>query len=248
MSQPFPSACMQNRRRRAPRRDRHAARQGADAGLHAGGHARHGEGADPEAVRGNRRRDRARQYLSSDAAARRRAHRRARRPAQIHELAARDPHRLRRLPGDVAVALRKLSDKGVIFRSHLDGAMRELSPERAIEIQALLGADISMQLDECLRLPAAREEIKRAMALSLAWGERSKRAFEARARDGLRAVRHRAGRRRYCFARRKRAGAHRYRLSTVTPSAGWRWASRRMSCSRSSRKPRRCCRPTVRAT
>ncbi|HEU4662236.1 MAG TPA: tRNA guanosine(34) transglycosylase Tgt [Pseudolabrys sp.] len=80
--------------------------------------------------------------------------------------------------------LRKLDEKGVTFRSHLDGAIVELSVERAIEIQSLLGADISMQLDECLRLPAARDEIERAMRLSLRWGERSKRAFEARAREG----------------------------------------------------------------
>jgi queuine tRNA-ribosyltransferase len=81
-------------------------------------------------------------------------------------------------------SLRKLSEKGVVFRSHLDGAMHELTPERSIEIQALLDADITMQLDECLKLPAAPEEIKRAMELSLRWGERSKRAFEARAREG----------------------------------------------------------------
>ena len=74
--------------------------------------------------------------------------------------------------------LRKLTEQGVTFRSHLDGAMVELTPERAIEIQALLGADISMQLDECLKLPAARDEIARAMQLSLRWAERSKRAFE----------------------------------------------------------------------
>jgi len=80
--------------------------------------------------------------------------------------------------------LRKLSEQGVTFRSHLDGAMVELTPERAIEIQALLGADISMQLDECLKLPAAREEIARAMQLSLRWAERSQRAFEGRAREG----------------------------------------------------------------
>src|ERR1017187_8829001 len=80
--------------------------------------------------------------------------------------------------------LRKLDERGVTFRSHLDGAMVELSPERAIEIQALLGADISMQLDECLKLPATPAEIERAMALSLRWGERSKRAFEGRAREG----------------------------------------------------------------
>jgi queuine tRNA-ribosyltransferase len=81
-------------------------------------------------------------------------------------------------------ALRKLTQNGVTFRSHLDGAMVELSPERAIEIQALLGADISMQLDECLKLPAAPAEIERAMQLSLRWAERSKRAFEGRAREG----------------------------------------------------------------
>jgi queuine tRNA-ribosyltransferase len=81
-------------------------------------------------------------------------------------------------------ALRKLTENGVTFRSHLDGAMVKLSPERAIEIQALLGADISMQLDECLKLPAAPAEIERAMQLSLRWAERSKRAFEGRAREG----------------------------------------------------------------
>jgi len=81
-------------------------------------------------------------------------------------------------------SLRKLTEQGVTFRSHLDGAMFKLTPERSIEIQALLGADISMQLDECLKLPASREEIERAMQLSLRWGERSKRAFEGRAHDG----------------------------------------------------------------
>jgi queuine tRNA-ribosyltransferase len=80
--------------------------------------------------------------------------------------------------------LRKLSEKGVTFRSHLDGAMVDLSPERAVEIQALLGADISMQLDECLKLPASSEEIARAMQLSLRWAERSKRTFEGRVKRG----------------------------------------------------------------
>jgi len=75
-------------------------------------------------------------------------------------------------------ALRRLEEHGVTFRSHLDGAMVELTPERAIEIQALLGADISMQLDECLGLPASAEEIVRAMQLSLRWAERSRRAFD----------------------------------------------------------------------
>ena len=81
-------------------------------------------------------------------------------------------------------ALRRLEEHGVTFRSHLDGAMVELTPERAIEIQALLGADIAMQLDECIGLPASPEEIERAMQLSLRWAERSKRAFEGRAHEG----------------------------------------------------------------
>jgi queuine tRNA-ribosyltransferase len=74
--------------------------------------------------------------------------------------------------------LRELDENGVTFRSHIDGAVVALSPERAIEVQKLLGADIVMQLDECLKLPAERAEIERAMRLSLAWAERCKRAFE----------------------------------------------------------------------
>src|SRR3984885_5511042 len=74
--------------------------------------------------------------------------------------------------------LRKISEKGVTFRSHIDGATVELSPERAVEVQNLLGSDIVMQLDECVRLPAERDDIERAMQLSLRWAERSKRAFE----------------------------------------------------------------------
>ncbi len=74
--------------------------------------------------------------------------------------------------------LRKVDEGAVTFRSHIDGAMVELSPERAIEIQSLLGADIVMQLDECIELPKPRAELDRAMQLSLRWAERSKRAFE----------------------------------------------------------------------
>src|SRR5512143_3727994 len=80
--------------------------------------------------------------------------------------------------------LRQIDERGVTFRSHLDGAMVALSPERAIEIQGLLGADILMQLDECLKLPASSHEIARAMQLSLRWAERSKRAFEEHAKQG----------------------------------------------------------------
>jgi queuine tRNA-ribosyltransferase len=74
--------------------------------------------------------------------------------------------------------LRKVTEQGVTFRSHIDGAKFELTPERAIEIQRLLNSDIAMQLDECVRLPAEHADIDRAMQLSLRWAERCKRAFE----------------------------------------------------------------------
>lgn len=79
--------------------------------------------------------------------------------------------------------LRKVSEHAVTFRSHIDGAKVELSPERSIEVQRFLGSDIAMQMDECVRLPAERDDIDRAMRLSLRWAERSKRAFES-APDG----------------------------------------------------------------
>jgi queuine tRNA-ribosyltransferase len=75
--------------------------------------------------------------------------------------------------------LRKVTEQSVTFRSHLDGARFELSPERSIEIQVLLDSDIIMQLDECIRLPSPRDDIARAMNLSLRWAERCKRAFGA---------------------------------------------------------------------
>jgi queuine tRNA-ribosyltransferase len=74
-------------------------------------------------------------------------------------------------------ALRKITERGVTFRSHVDGAVHEMSPERSIEIQGLLGSDIQMQLDECVALPASRDEIERAMELSLRWAERCRAAF-----------------------------------------------------------------------
>jgi queuine tRNA-ribosyltransferase len=73
--------------------------------------------------------------------------------------------------------LRKLTENGVTFRSHIDGAPYEMTPERSIEIQGLLDSDIQMQLDECVALPAKPKEIERAMELSLRWAERCKTAF-----------------------------------------------------------------------
>ncbi|MCO5733765.1 tRNA guanosine(34) transglycosylase Tgt [Rhizobium sp. SSA_523] len=73
--------------------------------------------------------------------------------------------------------LRKLDEKGVTFKSHVDGSTHHMSPERSIEIQGLLDSDIQMQLDECVALPAEPKEIERAMELSLRWAERCKVAF-----------------------------------------------------------------------
>ncbi|WP_011580745.1 MULTISPECIES: tRNA guanosine(34) transglycosylase Tgt [Chelativorans] len=74
-------------------------------------------------------------------------------------------------------ALRKVREEGVTFRSHVDGEVHEMSPERSIEIQGLLDSDIQMQLDECIALPSPEKEIERAMELSLRWAERCKIAF-----------------------------------------------------------------------
>jgi len=75
--------------------------------------------------------------------------------------------------------LRKIDADGVTFRSHLDGSPHRLTPERAVEVQTLLGADIAMQLDECVKLPASADDLSRAVRLSIAWAERSRRAFES---------------------------------------------------------------------
>ncbi len=73
-------------------------------------------------------------------------------------------------------ALRKISEEGVAFRSHIDGSARFLSPEIAVEVQEALGADIIMQLDECPPYPAERDYLARSLELSLRWGARCKAA------------------------------------------------------------------------
>ncbi len=73
--------------------------------------------------------------------------------------------------------LRKLDENGVTFQSHIDGAKHVLTPERSMEIQRLLGSDIQMQFDECVKLPCSPQEAERAMRLSLRWAERSRKAF-----------------------------------------------------------------------
>jgi queuine tRNA-ribosyltransferase len=74
-------------------------------------------------------------------------------------------------------SLRKMSEQGVTFRSHIDGSEHHLTPERSIEIQSLLGSDIQMVLDECVSLPATDEVVEKAVSLSTRWAARSKVAF-----------------------------------------------------------------------
>ena len=81
--------------------------------------------------------------------------------------------------------LRKLTEEGVKFSSHIDGSKHMLSPERSMEIQKLLGSDIVMCFDECPALPATDEAVARSMRLSMRWAQRSRDAFGDRPRHGL---------------------------------------------------------------
>jgi queuine tRNA-ribosyltransferase len=74
-------------------------------------------------------------------------------------------------------ALRKLTEAGVEFSSHIDGSRHMLSPERSMEIQALLGSDVVMAFDECPALPATEEAVAKSMRLSMRWAQRSRDAF-----------------------------------------------------------------------
>jgi queuine tRNA-ribosyltransferase len=82
-------------------------------------------------------------------------------------------------------SLRTISEEGVAFRSHLDGSRHLLTPERSIEIQHLLGADITMAFDECTPFPAERDAVKASMELSMRWAERSRRGFVEREGHGI---------------------------------------------------------------
>src|SRR6201995_4934410 len=75
--------------------------------------------------------------------------------------------------------LRKITEEGVRFQSHIDGHAEFLSPERAMEIQRLLGSDIQMVLDECPALPAEKSVIEKSLLLSMRWARRSRDAFAA---------------------------------------------------------------------
>ena len=73
--------------------------------------------------------------------------------------------------------IRKITEQGAVFQSHIDGRRHELTPERAMDIQRLLGSDIQMQLDQCIAFPHTEPEAEKAMRLSLRWAERSRLAF-----------------------------------------------------------------------
>jgi len=73
--------------------------------------------------------------------------------------------------------IRKITEQGAVFQSHIDGRRHELTPERAMEIQRLLGSDIQMQLDQCIEYPHTAKAAEKAMQLSLRWAERSRTAF-----------------------------------------------------------------------
>lgn len=81
--------------------------------------------------------------------------------------------------------LRKISEQGVVFKSHLDGTEYNLTPERSMEIQHLLGSDITMAFDECTPFPVSEEEADKSMQLSMRWAQRSKDAFIKRDGYGL---------------------------------------------------------------
>ncbi len=81
--------------------------------------------------------------------------------------------------------LRKLTEDAVIFKSHIDGSEHILSPERSMNIQRMLDADITMALDECTPHPATYEQTGKSLALSMRWAERSKTAFRQRPGYGL---------------------------------------------------------------
>ncbi|HEX3954348.1 MAG TPA: tRNA guanosine(34) transglycosylase Tgt [Stellaceae bacterium] len=81
--------------------------------------------------------------------------------------------------------LRTINEEGVAFRSHLDGSAHLLTPERSVEIQRLLGADITMAFDECTGFPAERAQVEASMELSMRWAERSRAAFVEREGHGI---------------------------------------------------------------
>ena len=84
--------------------------------------------------------------------------------------------------------LRRISDAGIRFKSHLDGSLHELTPERCMEVQDLLGVDVAMALDLCVRYPAGEDEVAQSLRHTLDWAARSRAAFAAAPGRGLFAI------------------------------------------------------------
>jgi queuine tRNA-ribosyltransferase len=141
--------------------------------------------------------------------------------------------------------LRKLTEEGVTFRSHVDGSRHMLSPERSMEIQKLLGSDIVMCFDECPALPASDEEVARAMRLSMRWAERSKEAFGDRPGHALFGIQQGGVTRELREESAENSGKS---ASTATRWAGSPWARGRRLCSAFSIMRPTCCPGTGRAT
>ena len=81
--------------------------------------------------------------------------------------------------------LRKITEEGVAFQSHIDGSRHMLSPERSMEIQYLLDSNITMAFDECIKYPSPKPAVKKSMEMSMRWAKRSKDAFKDRAGYGI---------------------------------------------------------------
>ena len=100
-------------------------------------------------------------------------------PSPLHRLVTAHPDRQRRLPGLQPRGPSQVREDGVSFRSHLDGAACELTPEGAVDIQARLGSDIAMVLDECPALPATDAALGASVALTSRWAARCRARFLA---------------------------------------------------------------------
>ena len=181
--QPFNlTSAARPRRCRAPRRDAHAAWRRADAGVHAGRHAGRGQGRHPS------RSARAWRCLATVSAPRSSSatpitsicgpgDALIARAGGLHRFIGWDRPILTDSGGYQVFSLaerRRISEDGAEFRSHLDGSLHLLTPERATDIQAQLGSDIAMVLDECIATPASDEATRVAMERSVRWAARSR--------------------------------------------------------------------------
>ena len=219
-----------DRRHGADRRARAAARHDPHAGLHAGRHGGDGEGDVSRPGAGARRRHHPRQHLPPDAPAGRGAGGGARRPPRLRQLAVADPHRFRRVPGDVAV----VAPEDRRGRRHLPLAYRRLrAPADAGALARDPGAARFRHPDAARRMRGAARRPRGDRQ-----GDAALAPLGGAVEGGLRrdrgegAVRHRPGRRHPGSPARSRRRGWSRSASTATRSAAWRWASRRRRCSR----------------